>query len=59
MSQQEFEQIQADLKEIKEMMKVISRQVSADQEVAAVRALRRAEEDRVSLQIRQMATLAD
>jgi Tfp pilus assembly protein PilO len=55
----ELDEIKTDLKEIKEMMKLISRQVAADQEVAAVRTLRKLEESRISKQIRQMSELAD
>ena len=59
MTDQEFDELKMDLKEIKEMMKVISRTVAADQEVAAVRTLRKLEESRISKQIRQMSELAD
>jgi len=55
----ELDEIRSDLKEIKEMMQIISRQVAADTEVAAVRALRKLEESRISKQIRQMSELAD
>jgi hypothetical protein len=55
----ELDEIKTDLKEIKEMMRVISRQVAADQEVAAVRTLRKLEESRINQQIRQMSELAD
>jgi Tfp pilus assembly protein PilO len=55
----ELDEIRSDLKEIKEMMRVISRQVAADQEVAAVRTLRKLEESRISKQIREMSHLAD
>ena len=55
----ELDEIRSDLKEIKEMMQIISRQVAADQEVAAVRTLRKLEESRISKQIRQMSELAD
>ena len=55
----ELDEIKTDLKEIKEMMRVISRQVAADQEVAAVRTLRKLEESRISKQIRQMSEMAD
>jgi hypothetical protein len=55
----ELDEIKTDLKEIKEMMRVISKQVAADQEVAAVRTLRKLEESRISKQIRQMSELAD
>ena len=59
MTDQELTEIKTDLKEIKEMMRVISKQVAADTEVAAVRALRKLEESRISKQIRQMSELAD
>jgi Tfp pilus assembly protein PilO len=55
----ELDEIKSDLKEIKEMMQIISKQVAADQEVAAVRTLRKLEESRISKQIRQMSELAD
>ena len=55
----ELDEIRSDLKEIKEMMQIISRQVAADTEVAAVRALRKLEESRINQQIRQMSELAD
>jgi len=55
----ELDEIKSDLREIKEMMRVISRQVAADQEVAAVRTLRKLEESRISKQIREMSHLAD
>jgi len=55
----ELDEIRSDLKEIKEMMQIISRQVAADQEVAAVRTLRKLEESRINEQIRQMSHLAD
>lgn len=55
----ELDEIKTDLKEIKEMMRVISKQVAADQEVAAVRTLRKLEESRISKQIRQMSEMAD
>jgi len=55
----ELDEIRSDLKEIKEMMQIISRQVAADQEVAAVRTLRKLEESRISKQIREMTHLAD
>ena len=59
MTDQEFDELKTDLKEIKEMMQIISRQVAADTEVAAVRTLRKLEESRISKQIRQMSELAD
>ncbi|MGA1561133.1 MAG: hypothetical protein ACO390_19195 [bacterium] len=59
MTEIELDEIRSDLKEIKEMMRVISKQVAADQEVAAVRTLRKLEESRISKQIRQMSELAD
>jgi len=55
----ELDEIRSDLKEIKEMMQIISKQVAADQEVAAVRTLRKLEESRISKQIREMSHLAD
>jgi len=59
MTDQEFDELKTDLKEIKEMMQIISKQVAADTEVAAVRTLRKLEESRISKQIRQMSELAD
>ena len=59
MTDQEFDELKTDLKEIKEMMRVISKQVAADQEVAAVRTLRKLEESRINQQIREMSHLAD
>jgi hypothetical protein len=59
MTDQELTEIKSDLKEIKEMMRVISKQVAADTEVAAVRTLRKLEESRINQQIRQMSHLAD
>ena len=55
----ELDEIKTDLKEIKEMMQIISKQVAADQEVAAVRTLRKLEESRINQQIREMSHLAD
>ena len=55
----ELDEIKSDLREIKEMMQIISRQVAADQEVAAVRTLRKLEESRINEQIRQMSELED
>jgi len=55
----ELDEIKTDLKEIKEMMQIISKQVAADTEVAAVRTLRKLEESRISKQIREMSHLAD
>jgi len=55
----ELDEIRSDLKEIKEMMRIISKQVGSDQEVAAVRTLRRLEESRINQQIRQMNSLAE
>ena len=55
----ELDEIKSDLKEIKEMMQIISKQVAADTEVAAVRTLRKLEESRINQQIRQMSSLAD
>ena len=59
MTDQEFDELKTDLREIKEMMQIISKQVAADTEVAAVRPLRKLEESRISKQIRQMSELAD
>jgi Tfp pilus assembly protein PilO len=59
MTDLELDEIRSDLKEIKEMMRIISKQVAADTEVAAVRTLRRLEEGRINEQIRQMSSLAD
>ena len=59
MTDQEFDELKTDLREIKEMMQIISKQVAADTEVAAVRTLRRLEEGRINEQIRQMSELAD
>lgn len=55
----ELDEIRSDLKEIKEMMRIISKQVGSDQEVAAVRTLRKLEESRINQQIRKMSHLAD
>ena len=59
MTDLELNEIRSDLKEIKEMMEIISKQVAADQEVASVRALRKLEESRINQQIREMSELAD
>ena len=59
MTDQEFDELKTDRREIKEMMQIISKQVAADTEVAAVRTLRRLEEGRINEQIRQMSELAD
>jgi len=59
MNDSELDEIKSDLKEIKEMMQIISKQVAADQEVAAVRTLRKLEESRINQQIREMSELAD
>ena len=59
MTDLELNEIRSDLKEIKEMMQIISRQVAADKELAAQRSLRRLEDDRISKQIRQMSEMAD
>lgn len=59
MTDLELDEIRSELKEIKEMMKVISRTVAADKELAAQRTLRKLEESRISKQIRQMSSLAD
>ena len=58
MTDLELDEIRSDLKEIKEMMKVISRTVAADKELAAQRSLRKLEEGRINEQIRQMSHLA-
>ena len=58
MTDQELTEIKSDLKEIKEMMRFISKQVGADTEVAAVRTLRQLEESRINQQIRQMSQMA-
>jgi len=55
----ELDEIKSDLKEIKEMMQIISKQVAADTEIAAVRTLRQLEQSRINQQIRQMSELAD
>ena len=55
----ELDEIRSDLKEIKEMMRIISKQVAADKELAAQRTLRKLEESRISKQIRQMSEMAD
>jgi len=59
MTDQELTEIKSDLREIKEMMQIISKQVAADQEVAAIRTLRKLEESRINQQIREMSHLAD
>ena len=59
MTDQELDEMKSDLKEIKEMMRIISKQVAADTEVAAVRTLRKLEDDRISKQIGQMSEMAD
>ena len=59
MTEQEFREMKSDLQEIKEMMKVISKQVAADKEIGAARVLRKMEDDRIARQIRSMASLAD
>ena len=59
MTDLELDEIRSDLKEIKEMMRIISKQVAADKEIAAVRTLRRLEEGRINEQIRKMPELAD
>ena len=58
MTDQELTEIKSDLREIKEMMKVISRTVAADKELAAQRTLRILEEGRINEQIRQMSQMA-
>jgi uncharacterized hydantoinase/oxoprolinase family protein len=57
MTDQELTEIKTDLREIKEMMKVISRTVAADKELAAQRSLRKLEEGRINEQIRQMSQM--
>ena len=59
MTDQEFKEMKGDLREIKEMMKVISKQVAADKEIAAQRTLRKLEESRISKQIRQMNQMVE
>lgn len=59
MTDHELTEIKTDLKEIKEMMRIISKTVAADKEIAAVRSLRRLEDDRIARQIRKMPELAD
>ena len=59
MTDKELIEIRTDLREIKEMMRIISKQVAADKEIAAQRTLRRMEESRINQQIRQMSSLAD
>ena len=59
MTEIELDEIRSDLREIKEMMRIISKQVGSDQEIAAVRTLRKLEESRINQQIRQMHHLAD
>jgi len=59
MTDQEFDELKTDLREIKEMMQIISKQVAADTEIAAVRTLRKLEESRINQQIREMSHLAD
>ena len=59
MTDQEFDELKADLKEIKEMMRIISQTVAADKEIAAQRTLRKLEESRISKQIRQMNQMVE
>ena len=59
MTDHELTEIKSDLKEIKEMMKIVSRTVAADKELAAQRSLRKLEDDRIARQIRKMPELAD
>jgi hypothetical protein len=54
----ELDEIRSDLKEIKEMMRIISKQVAADKELAAQRTFRKLEEGRINEQIRQMSQMA-
>ena len=58
MTDHELTEIKTDLKEIKEMMRIISKTVAADKELAAERTLRRLEEGRINEQIRQMSQMA-
>ena len=55
----ELDEIKTDLREIKEIIRIISKQVGSDKEIAAVRTLRKLEDDRISKQIRQMSEMAD
>ena len=59
MTDEELTEIKTDLKEIKEMMKVISKTVAADREIAAQRTLRKLEESRINQQIRQMSQMVE
>ena len=59
MSGTEYDELKKDLQEVKELLGIIAKTVAADTEVAAVRALRKLEESRISKQIRQMSELAD
>ena len=59
MTDQELTEIKTDLKEIKEMMQIISQQVGSDKEIAAQRTLRRMEGSRISKQIRQMNQMVE
>ena len=58
MTDEELTEIKTDLREIKEMMRIISKQVAADKELAAQRSLRKLEEGRINEQIRQMSQMA-
>ena len=58
MTDHELTEIKSDLKEIKEMMRIISKQVAADKEIAAQRTLRKLEEGRINEQIRHMSQMA-
>ena len=58
MTDQELTEIKTDLKEIKEMMRIISQTVAADKDLAAQRVLRKLEEGRINEQIRQMSQMA-
>ena len=59
MSGTEYDELKKDLQEVKELLGIIAKTVAADQEVAAVRALRKLEESRINQQIREMSHLAD
>jgi len=58
MTDQELTEIKTDLKEIKEMMRIISQTVAVDKDLAAQRVLRKLEEGRINKQIRQMSQMA-
>lgn len=54
----ELDEIRSDLKEIKQMMRIISQQVGSDKEIAAQKTLRKLEQGRINEQIRQMSQMA-